>query len=202
MNHDRATDTRNEKVRSAEKETERKVRSAMCNLKLLDFNFGEITSDRIKMVRTVVRGLKEEVHPENRTKFDRILRRTRIQILGRTTEMRRGRDKTVYTVPILLECQDKVDADELDTMLRRSGYFCSFHWPQETMEFVNKIRDEVRRVGYDEQGYYVKIRPEDRAGEVRIRAEVKEKNGGRWQMAAVWKCPPTRGGCGTWWKVS
>ena len=142
------------------------------------------------MVRSVARGLRDDIHPDDRNRFDRIMRRTRIQILGKTTEMRRGRDRTVYTVPVLLECQDKVEADDLDSILRKSGYFCSFHWPQEVMEFVNKVRDSVREEGYSERDYFVKIRPEIRAGETRIKAEIKEKNGGRWQMAAVWQCPP------------
>ncbi len=36
----------------------------------------------------------------------------------------------------------------------------------------------------------MKVRLEERGGEVRIRVEVKAKNGGRWQMVAVWQCPP------------
>jgi hypothetical protein len=36
----------------------------------------------------------------------------------------------------------------------------------------------VRRNGSGEQEYYVKIRPEERGGEIRIRADVKEKSGG------------------------
>jgi hypothetical protein len=58
------------------------------------------------------------------------------------------------------------------------------------MEFVNGIREDVRKNGCSEQDYYVKVRPEDRGGEIRIRADVKEKNGGRWQMKAIWSCPP------------
>jgi hypothetical protein len=59
-----------------------------------------------------------------------------------------------------------------------SGYFSSFHWPQEVMGFINEIRDEVRYQGYEERDYFVKVRPEERNGEIRIRADVKEKTGG------------------------
>ncbi len=185
-----------DRVRRSEKDMEEKIGVAMCNLKLLDFNFGEITQDRIGMVRTVVKGLRGDVHPDDRYSFDKIMRRTRIQIMGKSTELRKGRDRTIYTVPVLLECQDRSEADDLDATLRRAGYFCSFHWPQESMEFVTMIREEVRKQGFPEQSHYVKVRPEVRSGTVRIRADTKAKNGGRWSMAAVWQCPPLNK---EWW---
>jgi hypothetical protein len=37
---------------------------------------------------------------------------------------------------------------------------------------------------------YIRVRPEERGGIVQIRADVKEKNGGRFQAKAVWQCPP------------
>jgi hypothetical protein len=185
-----------DRVRRSEKDMEEKIGLAMCNLKLLDFNFGEITQDRIGMVRTVVKGLRGDVHPDDRYSFDKILRRTRVQIMGKSTELRKGRDRTIYTVPVLLECQDRSDADDLDATLRRAGYFCSFHWPQESMEFVTRIREEVRKQGFPEQSHYVKVRPEVRSGTVRIRADAKAKNGGRWTLAAVWQCPPLNR---EWW---
>jgi hypothetical protein len=139
VNSDVVKETIKDKIRSSEREMEGKVRGAMCNLKILDFDFGGETQDRIAMVRKVARDLREDVHPDSRASFDRILRRTRIQILGRKAEARKNRDRTVYTVPILLECQSRNDASELDNILKDSGYFSSFHWPQEIMEFVNEI---------------------------------------------------------------
>jgi hypothetical protein len=183
-------ETIKDKIKSSEREMERKIKGAMSNLKIMDFDFGGEMQDRVIMVRKVARNLREDVHPDSRAHFDRILRRTRIQILGRRTETRTVRDRMVHTAPILLECQGRQDACELDGILKDSGYFSSFHWPQEIMEFVNEIRDEVRYQGYEERDFFVKVRPEDRNGEIRLRAEVKEKNGGRWQMKAMWACPP------------
>jgi hypothetical protein len=185
-----------ERVRRSEKDMEEKIGVAACNLKLLDFNFGEMTQDRIGMVRTVVRGLRGDVHPDDRYSFDKIVRRTRIQIMGKSTELRKGKDRSIYTVPVLLECQDRVEADDLDAILRRAGYFCSFHWPQEALEFVNLIREEVRKQGFPEQSHYVKVRPEMRSGTIRIRADTKAKNSGRWTLSAVWQCPPLNK---EWW---
>jgi hypothetical protein len=178
FNSDVVKETIKDKIKNSEREMERKVRDAMCNLKLLDFDFGGEMQDRVSMVRKVARNLREDVHPDSRAHFDRILRRTRIQILGRRTEGRKVRDRTVYTVPVLLECQGRNDASDLDNILKDSGYFSSFHWPQEIMEFINEIRDEVRFQGYEERDFFVRVRPEDRNGEIRLRAEVKEKTVG------------------------
>ncbi len=179
VNSDVVKEIIKDKIRASEKDMETKVRSAMCNLKIQDFDFRAEMHDRMTMVRKVARELREDVHPDNRRQFDNIMRRTRIQILGRKTEARKLRDRTIYTVPVLLECQGRSDASELDSILKDSGYFSGFHWPQEMMGFVNEIRDEVRYQGYEERDYFVKVRPEERNGEVRIRAEVKEKKRGK-----------------------
>ncbi len=101
-----------------------------------------------------------------------------------------NRGRTVYTVPVLLECQNKGDAGELDLILKRAGYFSAFHWPQEMVGFVEGVRDEMRKMGYRENSHYIRVRPEERGGGVQIRADVKEKNGGRWLAKAVWQRPP------------
>jgi hypothetical protein len=71
------------------------------------------------MVGTVTNRLRNDVHPEDRTQFDRILRRTLIQILGRGTEQRRDRSNMIYTVPVLLECQDRADSRDMDDILKQ-----------------------------------------------------------------------------------
>jgi dihydrofolate reductase len=177
-------------VKASEKEMEEKVRLASCNLKILDFDFGEATDDRGWMVRTVLNHLKGDVYPEDRSHYDKVMRKTRIVIMGRKTSSSSFRGKTVYTVPILLECQNRTDAADLDVILKKAGYFSTFHWPQEMIEFVNGIREEVRKMGYKEQTHYIRVRPEERNGGIQIRADVKERNGGRFVPKAVWQCPP------------
>jgi hypothetical protein len=184
------TDNIQDKVKVSSRDMEKKLQGAMKTLKLTDIDFGEATHDRSKMVRAVTSRLRGDVHPDDRAHFDRLLRRTRIQILGKGTEQRRDRSRTINTVPVLLECAERADAWDMENILRHAGYFSAFHWPKEAMEFVNGIREDVRKNGCSEEDYYVKVRPEDRGGEIRIRADVKEKNGGRWQMKAIWNCPP------------
>jgi hypothetical protein len=185
VNRGMVNDRMEQRVKALEKEMEEKVKAASCSLKLLDFDFGVPTEDRARMVRTVISGLREDIYPEEKQGYERIMRRTRVVILGRKTVAVNSRGKTCHTVPILLECQNKSDAGELEATLRSA-----FHWPQEMVSFVEGVREEVRKMGYRENTHYIRVRPEERGGGVQIRADVKEKNGGRFQAKAVWQCPP------------
>ncbi len=191
FNDNVADDRIQEKIRRSEKEMESKVRHAGSCLKLLDIDFGKKTDDRLWMVRSVIAWMRDDVRDQEVGSFDRIMRRTRVQILGRETmQGRGGGGNTVFTVPVLLECVNKVDAADLDAILRNAGYFSTFHWPSEIMEFIREARKEVRKLGFEENSHFVRIRPEERGGEIQIRADDKEKNGGRWTVKAFWQCPP------------
>jgi hypothetical protein len=126
-----AEDRIEQRVKDSEKEMEDKVRAAGCGLKIMDFDFEEQTEDRARMVRKVLRTLKEDTFPEDRIGYERIMRRTRLVILGRKTTQIQVRGRTVFTVPVLLECQNRVDAGDLEVILKKAGYFSSFHWPRE-----------------------------------------------------------------------
>jgi hypothetical protein len=178
VNRGMVNDRMEQRVRASEKEMEEKIRVASCSLKLLDFDFGEVSEDRARMVKTEIGKLREDIFPEEKQGYDRIMRRTRIVILGRKTTAVNNRGRTRHTVPILLECQNKSDAGELETTLRKAGYFSAFHWPQEMVQFVEGVREEVRKMGYRENTHYIRVRPEERGGEIQIRADVKEKMGG------------------------
>jgi hypothetical protein len=177
------------KVKESEKEMERKVRAAESQLKYLDIDIGYATEDRRDMVRQVVNVLRGDTCPEDRNRFDRIMRKTRIVLLGKKTESKRERGRVMNTVPVLLELQSRQDTDELETMLRKVGYFSAFHWPTEIKEFVGKIREGLVSEGYGET-HFIRIRPEEKGGEVLIRADVRLKNGGKFQTKGFWKCPP------------
>jgi hypothetical protein len=71
-----AEDRIEQRVKESEKEMEEKVRSAGCGLKIMDFDFEEQTEDRVRMVRKVLRTLKEDIFPEDRISYERIMRRT------------------------------------------------------------------------------------------------------------------------------
>jgi hypothetical protein len=85
-----------QRVKASEREMEEKVKAASCSLKLLDMDFGEATEDRVKMVRKVITGLKEHVFPDDRRVYDRVMKRTRVVILGKRTVATNSRGRTVY----------------------------------------------------------------------------------------------------------
>jgi hypothetical protein len=177
------------KVKASEKDMERKVSAACSHLKYLDIDIGYATDDKKDMVRQVVNVLRGDTFPDDRSRFDRTMRKTRIVLLGKKTEVRRERGRTINTVPVLLELQSRQDTDELEGILRRAGYFSAFHWPTEIKEFVSTVREGLVRDGFGES-FFIRIRPEDKGGEVLIRADVKRKDGGKFQTKGFWKCPP------------
>jgi hypothetical protein len=177
------------KVKASEKEMERKVSAACSHLKYLDIDIGYATDDKKDMVRQVVNVLRGDTFPDDRNRFDRTMRKTRIVLLGKKTEVRKERGRTIHTVPVLLELQSRQDTDELEAILRRAGYFSAFHWPSEIKEFVSNVREGLVGDGFGE-GFFIRIRPEEKGGEVLIRADVKRKDGGKFQTKGFWKCPP------------
>ena len=128
------------------------------------------------------------------------MRRTRLVILGRETTRGQRDGVTEFYVPTLLQCKDKRDADDMNVILRAAGYFPSFHWPKEMMDFVQGVKEEVKKKGFPEDRHYFRVRPEVRDGEVMIKVDVKSREeGARFSLKGLWTCPPLK--CPLWDKV-
>ena len=54
------------------------------------------------------------------------------------------------------------------------------------MEFVREVKKEIKKLGYVESTYDIKIRPEIRNERTVIRGEVRGKEGGRFRTVAFW----------------
>jgi len=180
------------RIRNSVIEMEKKVEEAGCAVKVLDIDVGKETDDRRDIVRRALDTVRGNAREDNQRWLDDVLRRTRVIVLGRKTTRRTVRDnRTEFSVPILFQCRDRRDAEDLDNILRGAGYYPSFHWPREIMDFLGAVKGEVRKQGFDERDYYFKIRPETRDGKVQIKVEVKQKEGnGRFSLKGVWGCPP------------
>ena len=178
------------RMKESVKEMEGKVRAAMCGVKVGNFNIGLVTEDKALIVRKVLGEVKKAVRNEEAGKLDRVLKGTRVVVLGKRTEERREGGETIQSVPILLQCQDRKDAQELERTLKGAGYFPTLHWPDGMMDFIKGVREEVRRRGVSEQGSWIRVRPEEVEGRVRIRVDSKAKTGGRFKLEGVWVCPP------------
>ena len=73
----------------------------------------------------------------------------------------------------------------------RGGFHPTVHWPGEIMEFVNRIKMEVREKSTG-QGIWIRVRPVEGEGQVRIRVDTKLKGMGRFRLRGEWLCPPLK----------
>ena len=157
-------------------------------VKVLNIDIGKDTEDKADIVRRALREVRRQAREDKDGHLDRILKRTRIVVLGRKTRGMQEGGRHGFTVPILFQCEDRKDTKELERVLRSSGYFPTFHWPTEVMEFLRRIRKEDMEAARQESHY--RLRPEVREGRIRIRMEVRPKAGGRFTIRGIWKCPP------------
>ena len=160
-------------------------------LKYVDIDYGRVTNSKREIVEKTIAYMKEDVGQDGGRRLEVIMRRTRFILLGKETVLRTLDDQNIYTVPVLLEFRSVNDKVEVEEMLREVGWYPVYHWPKECMEFVKDARLEVRRMGFQEDRYFVKIRPDWRDGTMEIRGEVKENRaGGKFRTVAIWDVPP------------
>ena len=68
----------------------------------------------------------------------------------------------------------------------------AFHWPNEMLEFVDKVRGWVEDMGYGMELYFIKVRPYKVDGVPQLRAGIKRKGekGGGFRTVDSYSCPP------------
>jgi hypothetical protein len=97
-------------------------------------------------------------------------------------------------VPVLVRIEDREDRWQAEEVLRKSNVHPSFHWPQGMMGHVKKFRQEIVDSGVSEQDHYIRIRPEEKNGKMRIRGDVKAKTNGKFETKVYWQIPPMDSG--------
>ena len=179
------------RTRDSIREMEKKVEEAQASLKLLEVDVGRVTEDRREIVRKTIDEVRHYIREEDVRYFDRVMRRTRVVVLGKSTVRWERDGGEYYSVPTLFQCRDGRDLEELEGMLRSAGYFPTFHWPKEAMEFVGGVREQVKQMGFRTESHHIRVRPEKRDGRVLIKAEVKAVQGqSRFILKGLWNCPP------------
>jgi len=180
----------------SKREMEGKLVTSMSQFKIMDISFGRIIEDKSEIARLAVSIIREDVRQNEVSWYDDLMRRSKVTILGKATSRKEGNNGEYYSVPILFTCKDRANKWDLEGIVRRAGYFPSFHWPQEMLDFVKEARKEVCNLGFSEDLYYIRIRPEMYEGKVQIRGDVKAKSGGNFRAKAVWSAPPA---CKDYW---
>lgn len=184
-----------DRLRSSVRDMEDRVEGSMSCFKLLDIDIGSRTQDKGKMVRDTIQLLREDVRKEDLRRFEWLVRRTRIVVLGKRTEERQSNytGKPIWTVPLLFECRDEREKESLEGILRDAGHFGTFHWPGEIKDFVGEIREGLRNLVGRREDNYIRIRPERREGRTVLKAEVKQREGKGWRLWGKWACPAMDG---------
>ena len=179
------------RTRDSIREMEKKVEEAQASLKLMEVDVGRVTEDRREIVRKTIDEVRHYIKEGDVRYFDRVMRRTRVVVLGKSTARWERDGEEFFSVPTLFQCKDGRDLEELEGMLKAAGYFPTFHWPKEAMEFVGGVRDQVRQMGFRAESHHIRVRPERRDGRVMIKAEVKSVQGqSRFILKGLWHCPP------------
>jgi hypothetical protein len=179
-----------ERERRSVKDMEEKLNVASKQIKMVDISFGRHLKDRRTIVERTIEFMREDVRLSERKRFDNLLSKTRVIVLGKETTLRTMGERRIHTVPILLECRTIQEKEELEEILKGANYFGTFHWPLEILDFVKGVKVEVRKMGYSEERQYIRVRPEKREGNTQLRVDVKERKGGRFITVGAWRVPP------------
>jgi hypothetical protein len=177
-------------TKDSEKEMERKLEGAMEQMKILNLDFEREYTDRRTLMREAISKIKEKIGGNDRDEFDRIMKGSRLDILGKCTEIKETAKGRIHTVPVLITCGCRNMKERMEVLVKKAGLIVSFQWPKECMDFVDKIRDKVEKMGFHRKEYYSRIRPVMVEGRVLLRAEIKKKNGGKFEGFAYWRAPP------------
>jgi hypothetical protein len=177
-------------AKDSEKDMEKRLEGAMEQVKILNVDLGKECTDRKTLVKDAVDRIKEMVTKRDEQEFAEIMRGATVEVLGKSTTEKRIGEEKIHTVPILISCGCKNVKVRLERIVRNAGLVASFQWPKESLEFVEKIREKVEEMGFGRKEYYTRVRPAVKEGRVLLRADIKNKEGGKFEGLAYWRAPP------------
>ena len=180
------------RLRDSVRTMERQLEEATCKVKVVGIKLEKETKDRKEIIRMAVDQMKKDVEKESQDRFGCILENARIVVLGKETIRVKKEEDFFHSVPILLICKSNGEKEEVERMLRKVGYTTLFYWPESMVDFVREGREELRRKGFVESKFYVRIRPERRDGRFVIRADTRSRAGGRFRPEVYWRIPGER----------
>jgi hypothetical protein len=179
-------------VKALTKDMEEKVKIASTQFKVMDLDLGKDFADRKAMTEAAKKALQNKVRSDLKNDYDAKIRTAAFRILAKDTFKRNVDGKDIWTAPVLVTIQDKESRWGAEDTLRKSNVFPSFHWPKEMLDNVKAYRTTVSGMGYNDKDNYVRIRPDERDGVWKIRADVKPKSrsNSRFSTVASFDIPP------------
>jgi hypothetical protein len=178
-------------VKASRKEMEEKIKVAATQVKVVDLDVGKEISDRKELQAAAKEALAAKVRSDLRKSYEEKIKGATFKVIASKTFKVTCEGKDSWTVPVLITIPDRESRWEMESCLRSSKVFPGFHWPREMVDNVKIYRQVVKDLGYSDATHYIRIRPEDRDGTWKIRADVKPKDStGRFISVASFDIPP------------
>jgi hypothetical protein len=176
-------------IKTSSRDMEEKLKVSISQFKVMDLNMGRETEDRKEICKKGMEELGKQVRSDLKKEWDELTAGVDVVPLARKTVKQ---DKTgIYTAPLLFTVADRNRRWRMEDILRNSKVYPGFHWPQEMLQVLKDYKTVLKDNGVNEETTYVRIRPTERDGRVRIRADVKAKEGnGKFSAKAFWEAPP------------
>jgi hypothetical protein len=176
-------------VKASSKDMEERLKVATTQFKVMDIDIGKETENRAEILARGLTAIKDRVRSDMQDEWTRLAEGVDVAPLVRKTTKPTGKD--YYSAPLLFTVQDKNKRWRMEEILRNSKIYPGFHWPQEMMTVLKDYKTVLKDNGVNEETTYVRIRPVERDGKVKIRADTKNKEGsGKFSTRATWDIPP------------
>jgi hypothetical protein len=178
-------------VKVSKKEMEERIKVASTQVKISDISFGKEITDYKALQSAAKEVMAEKVRSDLRKDYDERIKGAALKVLSSKTFKATVDGKEIWTAPLLVTIPDRENRWAFENCLRSSKIFPGFHWPREMVDNIKVFRQTVRNLGYKEQTHLIRIRPEERDGAWRIRADAKPKNSNeRFTSVATFDIPP------------
>jgi hypothetical protein len=164
-------------AKASKKDMEEKVKVAATQFKVMDLDVGGAFADRKELTDAAKKALQNKVRTDLGAEYDDKIKQALIRVLSSKAYKRQGEAGKFWTAPVLVTIQDRETRWQVEDTLRKSKVFPGFHSPREMVDSVKAYRKVLDDMGFSDQDYYVRIRPEQRDGALRVRADAKEKEG-------------------------
>lgn len=176
-------------VKASAKEMEERLKISLTQFKVMDVEIGKETEDRKELITKGLEEIKKKVRSDHKVEWEKLAEGVDVIPLVKRSVKQSGSDR--YTAPFLFTVQERNKKWKMEDILRSSKIYPGFHWPQEMMSVLKGYKAVLKDNDVNEDSTYVRIRPQERDGRIRIRADIKPKEGnGRFTAKASWEAPP------------
>jgi hypothetical protein len=178
-------------VKASRKEMEDRVRYSATQIKLVNVDLGKSTDDRKEMLGLAKAAISGKIRSDLKQAYDEKIRAATFKVISSKTFKSVCDGKEVWTAPVLITIPEKETRWDVENLMRKSKIFPGFHWPKEMMDNIKRFRQVVKDMGFPDNTHFIRLRPEERDGVWRIRADVKSKEPeSRFMNVAAFEIPP------------